>query len=349
VVAVVTRQRGVSISDRPFSGPRADSVRELDLLSWQAHDFGVLLAHGQTLTHNFTLRNPRKLPIRLVRGKPFTPCCSAIGPLPKLVPANGSAEVQVTLRPGLQSGAKQAEFEIQTDDEDGLSYKLAVTAYFVPAWQVDRQDGSDWSLLPGQSGKKVFRLTVRSNGTDGYKLPSLVSCAKPIEVSYRGAATELTDPGGLTVATRDIIVSLPAEDRTGTRTAEIIFNWPDGHNERQAIAWEIRPRLKISPSALILQPSSEPVEKSFTVQSESTLFRVTNVRCSVMISETHSAQREHKHVVRVKLDLSKTLPQRAVSIAISTDLPDREGATATIMVLGNGAPRDSEESCDEKE
>lgn len=63
------------------------------------HDFGPVLARGQTLRHEFSLTNPTNRPMRLIGAKLSTPCCSLLGPLPTdVIPPGDRREIAAFLR-----------------------------------------------------------------------------------------------------------------------------------------------------------------------------------------------------------------------------------------------------------
>ena len=81
-------------------------------------DFGTILAHGQTLRHEFTLTNPSEKSVRLLALRSYTPCCSAVESLPELILPRGEAKVAVLFKPGHQSGLKAVRFTVETDSSE---------------------------------------------------------------------------------------------------------------------------------------------------------------------------------------------------------------------------------------
>jgi len=63
-------------------------------------DFGSVLSRGQTLNHEFVLRNPTDRTIKLLKAEALTPCCSAVGPLPPSIPPGGEVKVPTVLSLG---------------------------------------------------------------------------------------------------------------------------------------------------------------------------------------------------------------------------------------------------------
>ena len=68
-----------------------------------ADDLGTILADGQGVHHDFTVRNTTGRPIRLLKGEALTPCCSSIGPIPESIPPEGTARIPAVWKAGLQS------------------------------------------------------------------------------------------------------------------------------------------------------------------------------------------------------------------------------------------------------
>src|SRR5688572_4247860 len=94
-------ESGRGITPEPLSGRDVGSAEEIPDrprpdVTMMEHDFGTVLARGQTLRHDFLLSNPTTRAMRLVKAMSFAPCCSEIGPLPEAIPPGGEAKVQVS-------------------------------------------------------------------------------------------------------------------------------------------------------------------------------------------------------------------------------------------------------------
>ena len=70
---------------------------------------------------------PNRSGIRLLSAVAFTPCCSAIGPLPEEIPPRGAAKVPVAFRPGDGSGPRRVQFLVAANGSQG-NYALGLRA-----------------------------------------------------------------------------------------------------------------------------------------------------------------------------------------------------------------------------
>ena len=302
--------------------------------SVQEHDFGVILAQGQTLQHEFAFKNPTARPIRLIRGRAFTPCCSSIGPLPESIPPKGEAKIPVTIKPGYQSGLKGVGFAVETDAREHPAHNFFLRARLVSTWEMEQLEGSSTSLPLGHSGTQTFRMTARRKGNQGLSLPEKLSSTPPLVVAWGGEASTKSGAGGLIEATREITVTIPAEKQAGARRGEIAFGWPDGQTEMRTIRWEVRPRLRVSPSGLVLRSSVQPVQQTITVISDGRPFQVERVMSPLLVGSVELPRLEEtRQTLILKLDVSRAPAEGAVDIEIRTDHPDQPTVSLTILVL----------------
>lgn len=302
--------------------------------SIQEYDFGKILAQGQTLTHEFILRNPTERPVRLIGGTAFTPCCSSIGTLPQSIPPKCEVRIPVTFKPVSGSGVKRVAFAVETDDPAHPARTFGLSARLISVWEIEQLTDASTSLPLGQSGKQEFRLTARRKGTAGLGLPETISATPPLAAAFREEVPAKTDSEGLIERIREVVVTIPAERQPGRRRGEVIFGWPDGHTRRRTIAWEVRPRLMISPSGLVLSRSSQPVEQTVVVSSDGRPFHVVKVTSPLLAGPVeHSRQAGIRQRLNLRLDLSRTPAERAVDVRIDTDHPDQPTAILSVLVL----------------
>jgi hypothetical protein len=157
------------------------------------HDFGSVLARGQELRHEFLLRNPTASPIRLLGAEAHTPCCSAIGPLPELLPAGTSVAVPVVFRPGTQTIRKRVTFAVRTDHPDRPVWPLAVAASLTAEVELRPTADSETSLPIGRTGRQRFRVVCRRIGDEGRGGPRAVEADPPLAATL-GPAQPSTPP-----------------------------------------------------------------------------------------------------------------------------------------------------------
>jgi hypothetical protein len=304
------------------------------LASDQEHDLGTILAQGQSLSYEFTVRNATERPIRLLRGTALTPCCSAVGPLPELIPPMGETKIPVIFKPGYHSGAKRVAFTVETDDKERPTRDFALRGQLVSAWQLEALNGPSISLQIGESAKQAFRMTSRRVNGQGCGLPETISATPPLNVAYQGDVSTTTGAGGLIEATRDVLVTIPPENRIGPWRGDVVFGWTDGRSETRSISWEVRPRLRVSPPGFVLHSYPTPLKRTVHVVSDGRPFRITKVS-SPLLTETVGLPQEARtrQELMLSLDVSQATPGLAMDVAIHTDDPAHATLSLSVMVL----------------
>ena len=124
------------------------------------HDFGLVLAGGQTLGHTFHLTNRSGRAWALVASAE-TPCCSSIRKLAKRLPAGDSADFEVEFRPGSQSGFRRVRFLLAADDPKVGTRAFVLTANPVAEVEVRPDEASEASSLLGVPGRQDWRVVCR--------------------------------------------------------------------------------------------------------------------------------------------------------------------------------------------
>ena len=300
----------------------------------QEHDFGTVLAQGQVLRHEFTIKNPSDRAIRLVRGTAFTSCCSAVGPLPDLIPASGEVKIPVVLKAGFKSEPKRVEFAVETDDKDSPPYSLALRARFLSEWEIENGSESMPSLSLGQSGKHTLRLVARREGKMGRAFPEFLTATDGLTATFSGPGIESTPGNGLVESRRELEIGFPAAKQAGLRQGDVVLSWGDGKTEVTHVQWSVRPHLTVRPSGLVLKPSAKPVERTVVVESDGRPFRVTSVN-SPALSKPPVPPRESSTSCQIPLvlDLSKIKPDGVVDVVFATDDPDQPTVALSVMLL----------------
>ena len=195
-------------------------------------------------------------------------------------------------------------------------------------------EGVPASLPLGQSGRRTYRLTARRKADQGRCLPERLACTSPLLVAIRGEPSTKTDAAGLIEATREIVVTIPAERRAGPRSGQIVFGWADGQTETRPLNWEVRPRLTILPSGLVLRRSSQPIERKIIVVSDERPFQVKEVSSHLLAARVELPEQERlRHVIVLRLDVSRAPAGQAVNIDIQTDHPDQPTVSLSVLVL----------------
>ena len=190
----------------------------------QVHDFGLVLAHGQTLRHDFILTNPTSHPIRLLKATTSAPCCSAIGPLPKSIPPDSAVPVPIVLKTTNKLGLLRIIFGVETDSAIAPVRRLAGTVRLIPEWEVEAQEELTNSLALGKAGKLACRFACRQSGSEGRGLPENVKVSGPIKAVLKGRAiAETSQPGGMIERRCQVDVELLPSSRPGRQQGDYFF------------------------------------------------------------------------------------------------------------------------------
>jgi hypothetical protein len=337
-VAIVCLQTGCSSNDGlPDVAQMVDSgtgVGPAGSLE-QEHDFGTVLALGQTLRHQFTIKNPSEMPIRLLHATVFTPCCSAIGAHPTTIGPNGQAEILVALKAGRKFDNKAVAFSIETDDKLRPAYRLRLTATFVPDWEVVKDDGPKPTVRVNQPGTRKLRIIARSKGNEGRRLPDSVGSSGRLRASFSSPATEKPVKGRLVEAAREVEVELPITSAPGSESEDVVFRWNGGATEVTRVRWDVLPYLRITPASLFVRPSGEPVQRDVRIDSAGERFRVISVDSHLLarpVAFSDGAASQHR--LTLSLNVGRAGAESNLSsVTISTDHPGQKVAVLSVIVL----------------
>lgn len=303
------------------------------------HDFGAILAHGQTLKHEFPLTNHTGRAIRLLKAEAMTPCCSAIGPWPDLIPPGGQARLPVTFRVGFQSGRKRVTFLVQTDQSDRPLWRFALVAFLTAEVEATLQPGSDTTVKVGQSGRQAFSILCRQIGEKGRGAPASVHVTAPLSAALLGPAHRNGNaPEGVIETTQAIEVILPASNEEGIRRGELEIRWTEGTPFTIPIQWTVSPHLRAVPPGLVLNSSDDRAAQGILVQSESELFRILKVSGPLLAECLEPLPTEPKpfHNLRLVLDPSKAKGNQTSDLIIRTDHPTQAIIRVSVLALGKG-------------
>jgi hypothetical protein len=225
-------------------------------------------------------------------------------------------------------------FSVETDDPGRPVWSFALRANLVPAWQVESLGVARQSLLLGQSGEQTLRITARRKSDRGRGLPQSVSATPPLTAVFKGEPSESIGAGGLTEATQDVVVKIPSGKNAGPGRGDIFFQWADNRIETNTIGWEVRPRLKVSPSGLVLGANAQPTSKKVVVTSDGRPFRLKRVRGPALAEHAEVPQGTAiVHELSLLVGTSSSPLAGATDITIETDHPDQPIVSVSVLVV----------------
>jgi hypothetical protein len=102
----------------------------------------------------------------------------------------------------------------------------------------------------------------------------------------------------------------------------VFVQWPDGAKRALAVAYEVRPILRATPSAFLLKEGSSVSDVEVLVESDDQPIRILEVR-GRGISGKPALPEQSSGKQRVKLELDPALiaPERTAEIDVVTDHP----------------------------
>ncbi len=297
------------------------------------HNFGPVLAEGQTLTHEYVLQNPLDVPLNLGRPELSTPCCTTVAAAPVVIAAHGSARMSVSFRPGLQSGSKRVGCVIPTDSSQLPAFDLRVNATLFGAVEIRAGEGSQSSLATGRPGIKKFTVISRSTASSGRGIPDQLATSGAITARFVGPTASRTNADAIREVSRDLEVTLAALPHAGTQRGEVRLVWPDGQDWVIPVAWEVRPLVEVSPRGLILQPDAGSEELTVVVRASDQPIQILSVQGAKLASPlgSEAVKPQRTQTVHLLFDSRHAAPG-ATDIIIRTDHPTQPEVTVSVLV-----------------
>jgi hypothetical protein len=201
------------------------------------HSFGAVLAHGQTLRHDFSIANPANTPMRIVRATAFTPCCSVVEAFPESIRPGGEGTVSVNLKAGRSSGRKRVSFILETDSAALPSIQLGLAADFSPEWEVVPVGRTGVRLPMGESGGMGFKVICRRLDREGRGLPERLESSPGLAAKFDGEPRELKRGDGVIETSKTVAITIAGGDRAGPHRGSVRYRWREGLEETQEIGW----------------------------------------------------------------------------------------------------------------
>lgn len=309
-----------------------------------AHDLGIILSRGQTISHAFRLRNPSGRPAKVLGAEALSPCCSEIVGVPADLPAGGEAPLVVRFKPGFQSGPRSVSFRVWTDRAESPvdTFTFTLRANLVAEAEASTIEGRDLLLLSGRTGSQTLRVAFRRLGERGRPAPDSVEAAGSLRARLLGPPSERLLTDGVREVTRDVAVDITAGDRAGSQAGTLTFRWPDGRHWETTVRWTVAAHLSASPEALIV--GRDDAVRTVIVRSQTELFRVTGVEGAGVRPSSVATARDGlagSHVVRFAFDPDRIPASGPFDVTIRTDHPDQPEVAVSVLVASSEPGGDS--------
>jgi Protein of unknown function (DUF1573) len=335
--------RQASLTDREIgsvstiNSEPVGSAPQSTALAEHKFDFGPILARGQTLQHQFVLRNTTRRPVRLLKAMALTPCCSSITSLPESIPPFGETKVAVEFKAGHETGQKRVRFVIETDSRLQPVRLFDLSAQLFSEYQISEIGGGGGILSVGHPGKQVFRIICRRFHAECRDAQESVEASAPLSAHFLGEAPERFERDGLIEIVRDIEVAIPASFEPGTHQATMLIRWAEGRDQSHFITWEVRPRIRATPSGIVIRTGTESVPPLVVLSSEDRAFRIVDVSCPLLADSIRPPEGSSRiHSLRLPLDAGRAAQAGTFDIQIETDEPDQQHVLVSVLVLPQG-------------
>jgi hypothetical protein len=307
---------------------------------FEVHDFGPVLARGQSLRHQFQFTNSTKRAIRLTGATATTPCCSGVGPIPEgTIPPGGACTIPVALKAVAERRErKQVGFLIQTDSPDRPTATYALRAALYPDWETQMLAGSSTKLPIGRAGRQLVRIACARVAGAGDASPAQVTIDPPLAARFVNEPREQPESESVALVLRDVEVALPASSEIGTRLGTLRFRWTDGKTRERTIVWQVVSPLSASPSRLILRQADREVSHTVVIRSfDDRPFRVSAVERGNLVERCEfSHEPDSAQTVKLQIDPDRAARQKDAEIVIRTDRGDQPAVSVRVIVLPAG-------------
>ena len=309
--------------DRPTSG-RTDQI-----------DLGTILSYGQTIEREFLIKNPTSRVWKIAGAQAAMPCCSEVVTFPHSVAAHGSGSLKVRFRPGYGSGGKTLDFQVLTDQPENPVITYRMTCRMVAEVVIVPVVQEELRLLAGTGGATEFRvISRRAPGSPAAVLENVRS-PKPSKITFVGNPHETVREDGFVESERRVRVEVAPESSPGRRSDTFLLMGSDGRSREHILHWTVLPHLNATPDAFVVK-ADESVTKSLLIRSETTPFRVLDVRGARLEGEGSTMTVPAKtHVVRFRLEPDSRREGNLFDVTIRTDHPDQPEVIVSVLVTAS--------------
>ena len=250
--------------------PPLDSEPEV-----QVYDSGEVLTAGQTLHHDFIVRNTEDRPVRVLAVTARTPCCSGFDSPPKSIPAHGVAVFPVYFKVKADEGKRHLRFVVETDGRvDHHAFEW--TATLVPEVECRPADSYTGRSLIGEPLSRRLLVICRSRGKTGRGAPTSVKTTSPLSANFDGPESATPGNRSITEVTRVVRVEFPPIDTASTQSGTLTLRWQGRPDLEIPMLREVVPPIRISPPGYVFH-DPKPASVSLVLASADLPFRVLKV------------------------------------------------------------------------
>ncbi len=303
------------------------------------HDLGTVLARGQAIRHEFTLRNPSDIPIRILGAQALTPCCSSVDKLPEIVEPKHQISVPVTFNPGPRIGQQRLEFLIKTDHEANAINTYHLTANLIPEIEIRTLRNSEVSVSVGRGATQRFEIITRRNGEQRKSAPVTATASSPLVATLEAERSDIVRPDGPFESRRELLVEIPPSGKQGLYRGAIALRWNDGSSLEHVAEWRVTPVVKAFPPAILLSKNraGDSTEHKIGLAAEDRPFRVVAVKGSAAANCTTPLPTSASlcHDISVVFDDATLKSEKPLELVIETDHPGQSSIIVSVVALAS--------------
>ena len=234
----------------------------VDILGGQGErrfDFGPVVGDPtRGLSHEFTLTNRTKEPVKIVRVTNGMPCCGEVEPITETeLPPGQSLGVKVTIRPS-KIGPLRHWVAVTTDRVGQDDIRLVTFAQVHSPVRIEAVDDKVPEVGGGQTFSTRFDLIEcfsKDEPTDSRSIvePSLTVPGRASQARWEGPPRDRPLSGRLMERVRPFSITLTASELSGTDRAELVVAYNPGRRLTQQLTWNVAGFLQFEPAALTIR------------------------------------------------------------------------------------------------
>jgi hypothetical protein len=301
------------------------------------YDFGVVMANGQDLRHDFKVVNAGKRDIHILNETVAMPCCTSFGLHPNVIPQGGTVSIPTILKAGQRTDYRRVRFALDTDDPRYPKRAFWLMAKLITPCEIEQLSDDGTRLLLGQPAQQKYRIKCRQFNSEGLGLPDHIETSPPLSASFSDDPVTRREGDGITETLRELRINIPPATELGRAQGTIIFRWGNGHEEKQVIEWEVQPHIRASPTGTVLHTSSAPQLLKLVITSIDSPFRIMGISCPLLPSELRvSTDSKHSHRLEVPLITARLGQPATADLEIKTDHPLQPKVTISILIIPSG-------------
>ncbi len=304
---------------------------------YEEYSFGPVLARGQTLRHDFLLRNSTRRAIRILGSTATVPCCSEIGALSRdVVPPGGQCLIPTAMKVlSDRYERKRAGFIIETDGNHPKVSTFVLVADLYPGLEIQNPGDQTLTLPMNRSGRYVLKVVTRRIGEEGEVPPEWVDAELPLRARFIHGIQTTLENGRFTASRRDVEVELPPCDHSGIQRGSITLGWPQGRKRSIGVSWIVPVPLEIRPRNLAISVDEVRRPQCITVRScDNQPFRIKTIGPLDFLAEaSFSREARSSHEITIRFVRERVANCREWTMAIETDRPDEPTARLRVFII----------------